>query len=54
MQYSVLIEYEQSQNYCTLFGTHHVSLLSHVCQTHIIYLIYIILKILLCIINKFP
>lgn len=31
----IKVHYEQSQNYGTLFGTHHVSLLSHVCQNKI-------------------
>ena len=28
----IKVHYKQYQNYGTLFGTHHVSLLSHVCQ----------------------
>ena len=28
----IKVHYEQYQNYGTLLGTHHVSLLSHVCQ----------------------
>ena len=28
----IKVHYEQYQNYGTRFGTHHVSLLSHVCQ----------------------
>ena len=28
----IKVQYEQCQNYGTLFGTHHVSFLSHVCQ----------------------